>query len=222
MIIVKPVTDWSQFASCLQLRLETYSHLGYVSSDSRCDIDPFDWSSIHFIAVAEDEATAGTVRLIIQAADGPGDVTELQASEQWCSRLRNQTGTFVTRSASIPILATMKDNQIADAILHAERPAELSRIIVAPEFRGASVCRQLSDAVVAKARELHRDVLFLQCLPIHVGLFQKLGFEPLLQSLDYRLLNVPDRVVAMRMLLEGSTALPKRSQSGVQGPESKS
>ena len=220
MIIVKPVTDWSQFTSCLQLRLETYAHLGYLSSESRCDIDPFDWSSVHFIAVDEDEATAGTVRLIIEAAGGPEGIAELQASEQWCSRLQKQTGTFATRSASIPILATMKDNQIADAILHAERPAELSRIIVAPKFRGVSVCRELSNAVVEKARELHRDVLFLQCLPKHVGLFQKLGFEPLLQALDYRLLNVPDRVVAMRMLLDGSVTLPKKSKCSVQNPES--
>ena len=76
-----------------------------------------------------------------------------------------------------------------------------SRIIVAPEFRGLGVSHLLSDAVVQKASDLRRDVLFLQCLPGHVRLFEKLGFEVLVQSLDYRLLTVPDRVVAMRMCL---------------------
>ena len=202
MIVVKPVTDWLQFESCLQLRFETYSRLGYVDSSNQSDLDPFDWSSIHFIALDEHQTIAGTVRLIIAERDVDSVIPELESSQTWYSRFEELNGNCIRKSTSIPILETMKGNHITESILRAERPAELSRIIVAPDFRSKGVSRLLSDAVVDQAKRLRRDVLFLQCLPGHVGLFQKLGFDELLPSLDYRLLTVPDRVVAMRMILE--------------------
>jgi GNAT superfamily N-acetyltransferase len=201
MIIVNSVTTSSQFSSCLDLRFKIYSQLGYIGSNSGCDLDAFDWSSIHFAATDENEVLAGTVRLILSNVR-VSDVPELESSELWCSEVRKRFGVNVSRSTSIPVLETLRENHVFQENFPAEKPSELSRIIVAKEFRGTGIGRMLSEAVIGKAKELGRDVLFLQCLPSHVTLFTRLGFQPVFQSLNYRLLTVPDRVVAMRMNLD--------------------
>jgi len=198
MITVQTVVSLSQFRSCLDMRYKIYSQLGYIESAHGWDLDAFDWTSIHFAATNENQALVGTVRLILADTES-SKASELESSERWCSNLLKICKMDIVRSNTLPILETLKENHIFSQKMPAERPAELSRIMVAPGFREKGICRMLSNAAVTKAMELGRDVLFLQCLPCHVKLFSKMGYQPIFQSLDYRFLTVPDRIVAMRM-----------------------
>ncbi len=201
MISVFPVTEKQQFIACLDLRFKTYSELGFVNPNLGSDLDRFDWSSFHFMALDENGTLAGTVRLILPVEDRLPNSPEFAAGAHWCSQIQQEHELHISKSRSIPILETLRDNDLPRSALQAAKPAELSRIIVAPGFRGRGGARALGRAVVAKAEAIGRDVLFLQCLPTHVDLFQKLEFEFVCQSLHYSHLTVPDRVVAMKRCL---------------------
>lgn len=198
MITVQTVTSAAQFRCCLEMRYQIYSHMGYIDSEHEWDLDAFDWTSIHFAATDENGELVGTVRLILADSDS-SRLSELKNSERWCSDLLKVCNINITRSHSLPILETLKDNHVYPSQEPPLRPAELSRIMVAPACRGKGIGRLLSAAVVTKAIEIGCDVLFLQCLPIHEQMFEKMGYQPIYQSLDYRFLTVPDRIVALRM-----------------------
>ena len=201
MIFVHRISDFQQLNQSLQLRLSCYSGLGFLRPGSRSDLDPFDWSSIHFLAEDDQRAVAGTVRLIIPYPERQFRQEHLRPTESWCDKINEEEQLKISRSLSIPMLDTLKDNEIAQQALAADRPAELSRIIVASGYRNRGVARMLTNAALAEAKKLGRDTMVLQCLPEHVPLFEKLGFEELFQSLEYRHLIVPERVVAMKRFL---------------------
>lgn len=202
-ITVQPVASWSQFTSCLNLRLTVYRDLGYLNADSNCDLDPFDWSSLHYIATDGNSEIAGTVRMILSQSDQAFVKAALLKSEQWCSRLLETHACAIEKSNSLPVIATLDDNRISVIVGPSRKLAELSRIIVAVKYRGSGVCRRLCEALIADAKRLRVETLFLQCLPCHVALFQKFGFEPVLRASEYRFLHVPDAVIVMRMSIDG-------------------
>jgi predicted GNAT family N-acyltransferase len=202
--IVVPVRSFQDFSACLRLRFDVYRQLDYINHSAGFDLDPFDWSSFHFMSVDPTGTISGTVRLIIQGAGKLQSHPELTAASQWSSQINDQTGLGLEWSDSLPILDTLINNGLDLTLLDSTAPAELSRIIVASRCRGRGVAVQLITAVIQQAEQLEIDALFLQCRPMHVRLFQRSGFKPILESLDYNHLAVPDAITAMRRPLRNS------------------
>lgn len=198
-ITIERVKSWSQFTSCLDLRLKVYRELGYLDAGSTCDIDSFDWSSVHFIATDEHDQIAGTIRLILCGSDDFPATQELLESNQWSSDLQEIHQSPAKKSKSLPVLETLNDNRILDQGLKSRKRAELSRVIVSSNYRSSGVCRRLCEAVVSESKRYRVDTLYLQCLPSHVELFRKFGFDLALESLEYRFLRVPGTVAVMQM-----------------------
>jgi GNAT superfamily N-acetyltransferase len=197
---VLPVTEFRQFRACLELRFATYQELGYVSPTAGGDLDPFDWSSIHFAVLDANKSLAGTIRLVIPSPALRDDPC-FRSTADWCSRERAESGAEIEPSASIPVLETLEVNALPSSVLGSLSPGELSRIIVAPGYRGRGLSQALVTAVRDRARQIGCDALFLQCLPSHVALFRKYGFEVALESLRYPHLTVPDRAWVMECRL---------------------
>jgi GNAT superfamily N-acetyltransferase len=112
--------------------------------------------------------------------------------------LNKQKRLGIKPSPSLPILENMRENGISTDCLHSKSPGEMSRIIVCPNSRGLGVSRLLSEAVASQARSIGCDAILVECLPYHELLFEKLGYAKLFESLKYKHLSVPERVVVMR------------------------
>jgi hypothetical protein len=197
MTSVIPVNLESQFRACLDLRCVVYKSLGYLSSDAVIDLDRFDCSSLHYAAVDESQAVVGTARLILPRACGIAIQRDLDRVEQWCLHVRDQYRIVIDRLSSLPVLETLEYNKRPISILGSKRPAELSRMIVAPQSRGQHIARALADVVVSEAKLLRRDVLFLECVANDVSHYKKYEFEPIVSALVYPHLIVKDEVVTM-------------------------
>jgi hypothetical protein len=192
----------SQFRACLDLRYEVYKSLGYLSCDAVTDLDRFDFSSLHYAAVDECQTVVGTVRLVLPKPFVMAIKRDLDRVEEWCLHICNQYGIMIDRSNSLPVLETLEYNKLTTALLGSKRPAELSRIIVAPQSQGQHIANALTDVVVKEARLLDRDVLFLECIASDVSLYKNYEFEPIVWSLVYPHLIVKDEVVTMSRRLE--------------------
>jgi predicted N-acetyltransferase YhbS len=98
-------------------------------------------------------------------------------------------------------METLEYNNLPMSLLGSERPAELSRIIVAPQSRGQNIARALTEVVIKNARFLGIHVLFLECIASDVPRYRKYEFEPIVSSILYPHLIVKDDVVTMRRRL---------------------
>ena len=54
---------------------------------------------------------------------------------------------------------------------------ELSRVIVRKKWRGHGFSKLLVRHVLADMDSMNVDGLVLECLPIHVGIYEKMGFQ---------------------------------------------
>jgi len=81
-------------------------------------------------------------------------------------------------SLGLPIFESQPQaNELISEILrNDEHCGELSRVTVAPEYRGAHLSEKLVTFAVAQARRAGLRRLFLECLDIHERLYQKFGF----------------------------------------------
>lgn len=198
--VVLPVADLSGFIESLRLRYRVYRELGYIDHDDGLDLDEFDRSSLHFNAVGPGGGIAGTVRLILPVGhDCSIGRDGLAQVGLWCDAVQRSITRPVVGRTTLPVFETMRDNQIPLEARDQCHAGELSRIIVAPSSRGMGLASRLAAAVVDSARDLGLRIVFIECLPPHVPMFARFGFEIVNRSLDYSLLLVPNRVVAMKL-----------------------
>jgi predicted N-acetyltransferase YhbS len=78
----------------------------------------------------------------------------------------------------LPILESSDFDSRWSRVLKETSPgAELSRLVVKPEYRGLHISVDLVRAVLAKSVEMQRRVLLLECIPAHEGMYSRYGFR---------------------------------------------
>ncbi|MFO0798475.1 MAG: GNAT family N-acetyltransferase [Gemmataceae bacterium] len=98
---------------------------------------------------------------------------------------------------SLPILQSTEFEANNRKILQdAGDMAELSRVVVAPQFRGCGLSRLLVRAAVAVAIDLRKKMLLLECVPGHVPMYRKFGFEAI-EGCHTRAQDLDQKAVAM-------------------------
>ncbi|MGR9052329.1 MAG: GNAT family N-acetyltransferase [Gammaproteobacteria bacterium] len=65
----------------------------------------------------------------------------------------------------------------ADLVRHRVRNAEVSRVIVAKEYRGSGLGEVLVDSLISVAMEEQLELLFLACKKDHRSFYEQCGFE---------------------------------------------
>jgi GNAT superfamily N-acetyltransferase len=78
----------------------------------------------------------------------------------------------------LPIFQSQKLFDLVREILkRGEACGELSRVIVAEEYRGAGVSTRLVEFALSEAARLGVQRIFLECLALHEALYGKRGFR---------------------------------------------
>ena len=194
---VRLATEEDELRQAFQLRFELYDALGYLEADvaanpSRIEVDSFDSSALHFVAVDKKAGVVGAVRLITNA-DPPTAaifrsvpdiiekqqslIAEIVADEQV---LREKIGAHT--ATPFPILegSDFKDHwpEFLDEY-PADDGGELSRLVVSPRSRGLGISTLLVRMVNSVAVDLGKQYIILECVPQHVGMDQRHQFVTL-------------------------------------------
>src|SRR5262249_28676081 len=127
----------------------------------------------------------------------------------WCQALAEaEPDPLFRRKLSAPCLFPLPILQSTDfrgrwpnAMAEAGDGGEVSRIVVAPRYRGAGVSRVLVRAAIAVAFDLRKRSLMLECAPAHVAMYEKYGFTPL-GGHHVRTTQLDQRAVAMTLPLD--------------------
>jgi len=78
---------------------------------------------------------------------------------------------------------------------------ELSRVVVAPQYRGLGVSRLLVRIAIATAFDLEKSFLLLECVPTHAKMYAHYGFT-LLEGHHCRAQELDQVAVGMRLNLQ--------------------
>ncbi len=192
---VSPVSDQKNLHQSFELRGRVYGALGYIEK-STIEMDAYDLTSIHFLALdrANRDRVAGAMRLIIPG-NGSGqfpltaqryqlanyekwsrDIAKTNVDRQWWKTIMKGTPT------ALPVLNAFKYFEVPDEAMEVDEKimpknvCELSRVVVAPEYRGMGVSKLLVNQAISMAKELRRQYLWIECAPHHIGMYQKYGF----------------------------------------------
>lgn len=182
---VRRIDDEYELAKYYKLRHRVYSVMGYMSERkeavaSGLEIDGCDCRAIHLGAFEQCEGyqeLAGTARLLLANA---GE-THWAAWTRRLLRADRPLAVLVRNEAlqlRLPVFQSQHLNdELQDALMHNLLCAELSRVIVAPEYRGAGLARTLVEAAISEARNAGVHRLYLECLRLHETLYSKFGFQ---------------------------------------------
>ena len=83
--------------------------------------------------------------------------------------------------------------------------AEISRVIVSPRYRGMGISTLLIRAAIALSVHMELRHLVLECIPLHVEMYQKHGFEAL-PKYHCRSRDLDQIAVGMRLCLQEAAA----------------
>jgi hypothetical protein len=75
----------------------------------------------------------------------------------------------------------------------------MSRVVVGEDFRGLGISRLLVRACVSAAIDLQHRFVVLECIPQHVPLYEKVGFEKIKDVNYQRAWGVNQLAVVMRL-----------------------
>jgi predicted GNAT family N-acyltransferase len=221
-IEVRPVDNAAELEKCLALRHGVYKLLGYSydGADNETDgleLEYYDQSALHFIATVpgDPDRVAGTARLVVCAIrvgngrrlfdtahirDKYRGLCEQVAAKSFALKKKLETGSV---TAALPLLAAFDYDDLSP---RAGDPVgafcELSRVVVAEEFRGFGVSRLLVRACIAAAFELQRRHIVLECIPQHVRLYEKFGFTTVTSSKPRRAWGIDQLAEVMRLDLD--------------------
>ncbi len=198
-ITVNAVRSRAELEECLKLRYRVYHAMSYLEDEvSRCpakiELDYFDQLSIHLIARTSDGHVVGTARLIAPSISPfeKGDMVEepldlQRRCRQWCHSTAQSVSEPVFRNklqeayaVSLPIFqSTDFKDRWGEILQPTGTYAEISRVIVAPEFRGLGISTLLMRTAIAVAYDIGKTRLLLECIPAHTRMYEKFGFREL-------------------------------------------
>jgi ribosomal protein S18 acetylase RimI-like enzyme len=244
-IEVRPVANAAELQRCLALRYEVYNLLGYLyeredNETVGLELDYYDPSALHFIATVpgEPDRVAGTARLIV--ADTRvrrvrlfGDTARIRERYRLLCEQVAATSVLLKNkmeigpgAAALPLLAAFDYDDLTPCASDTVGAfCELSRVVVAEEFRGLGVSRLLVRACIAAAFELQQRYIVLECIPQHVGLYEKYGFTTVRSSNHRRAWGIDQLAVVMRLDLDDvptneAVQIAKRDVAMMQIPRS--
>jgi ribosomal protein S18 acetylase RimI-like enzyme len=236
-----PVSDQNTLYQSLELRGSVYNSLGYIEhfdGNPMLEMDAYDLTSLHFVAMdqANGNRIAGSMRLIIPGIDevtrgfNPEVLEKLSNYQRWCQDIAAtsrdpQWWKILQRGTlnALPVMSAFEYFKVPGQFLDIDKTnmpnniCELSRVIVAPEYRGMGISRLLVNHAISVAKELRRKYLWIECAPHHIKMYEKYGFV----VKDYqgnRFYERPQRldtwVVAMYLNL-ADTPYQQQSESAV-------
>jgi predicted GNAT family N-acyltransferase len=183
---IRPIATDTELCNYFKLRHQVYTPMSYLEemieeTTTQMDIDWFDKQAVHLGAFGEQDQLLGTARII---------TTELvnETHRERTMRVAAQDPVLEARviygGAPLALLPVFQSDNHFDgyleamhAVIRGLRFAELSRVIVHPDYRGAGLSLDLVTAAVDVARQHDVFEIFLECLPIHERLYRKAEFR---------------------------------------------
>jgi len=217
-VTVRPLKTINQreLQDYFSLRHKIYTVMGYLdeeveNSRSKLEVNEADLHAIHMGACCRNgsrEKLIGTARVVTNGAVDETlheTLTEL-VNDDAVAKQRLET----PYPLGLPIFQshTRMNGIIQEVFSKNQSCGELSRVIVAPQYRGRGISTRLIDAALRKSIAAGTRRLFLECLAIHTTIYEKHGFR-CISGIRGQVVDVGRTMVAMELRPEELDNLPE-------------
>jgi predicted GNAT family N-acyltransferase len=207
-IFVRPLRTGNEgeFRDYFVLRHHVYTIMGYLDEEiedsrSKLEMNEADVHAIHVGAFYRNGAQlrlVGTARVVTNSeADKPlQTILEAIAGDDPVARQRLDTPYLL----GLPIFQSHggMNSIIHEVFTRNQSCGELSRVIVAPEFRGNGISKRLIAEALRRSISKGAQRLFLECLQVHEALYEQLGFHRI-RGVVGPVVDVGRTMIAMEM-----------------------
>lgn len=182
---VRPIPDEFELWRYYRLRQRVYRIMGYVSEEkervrAQLEIDGCDVNAIHLGAFELCEGhhnLVGTARILLSN----GRETRWAEWTRHLLKFEKRLRAIVEKEnlpLGLPVFQSQQLNSHLQESMEKELLcAELSRVIVTSNYRGAGLSRMLVQNAIDVAAQNGVDRLYLECLRLHEPMYAKYGFE---------------------------------------------
>ena len=220
---VEVVQSMDQLRDCLALRKKVYGLMSYlpdkiVADPSGIEMDGYDIgrSTWRPCGAPRSSARRGSLRNCLPMSTRSAESASMRSTHSVSTasgRRRSRGGPASrTREGSTARSSRCRSSSRATSaerwaeMLEQTSPgAELSRLVGGPACRGLGISALLIRAVLAKAFQIHRRVLLLECIPTHVPMYARYGFKPLSDDPHSRPTDLDQFAVGMWCRLDNSS-----------------
>lgn len=216
---VRLVSRQHELLEYFRLRHRIYGIMGYLapeieSAPSRMEMDWCDSIALHCAAYQRlkggQQVLAGTARVVVASSAQPQKHAELLAKyRHWVAALAKNDPSLAQAfeqplGLELPIFHSQKLGRVLKQAIEADEVCgELSRVIVAEDFRGSGLSRKLVEFAVQEAARAGVTRLFLECLELHEELYRQFGFEKI-EGAKASVIGVNKTMIAMQRRLTGT------------------
>jgi predicted GNAT family N-acyltransferase len=224
---VRRIAGEFELKKYFQLRHQIYSIMGYLDerkerAPSQMDIDASDATALHYGAFHRNkgyDTLVGTFRIVLtdQSSSAFSDWTRglLDSDPQLRSLVHDESSIFTLR---LPIFHSQQlDEQLQRSIQGNLLCAELSRVIVAHDFRGLGLSRLLVEQAKQEALQQRVHTFYLECLRIHEPMYGKHGFKTI-QGKRGRVQGVNRTMIPMELEFATTSAGPEMAAAVERAP----
>ena len=210
-VTVRPLrtTNQRELQSYFSLRHQVYSIMGYLdeeveNSRSKLEVNEADLHAIHLGAFCRNgaqEVLAGTARVVTNGSVDHALYATIKqlVDDDPVARERLETPYLL----GLPIFQSHSpmNGILREVLTTNQRYGELSRVIVAPQYRGQGIANRLIEAALRKSIVSGTRRLFLECLAVHTSLYAKHGFD-CISGVKGQVVDVGRTMVAMELRQE--------------------
>lgn len=208
--ILRRINGEFELKKYYELRHRVYKIMGYLSENkedvpSRMEIDWCDKNAIHLGAFEQSsgfDKLAGTVRILFSNPLNTRYVEWTDNLLKSDNRLRAQVSNEHLQFG-LPVFHSHNLNpHIKEVVEHDLSCAELSRVIVDENYRGAGLAVQLTSRAIEEACLIGVDRIYLECLRLHEALYEKFGFQRI-EGSGGRVIGIGKSMIAMHREIAG-------------------
>ena len=183
---IRELEGKDDFRAYFALRYKTWKGLGYLLPEHDCaksqwELDYLDRDSVPIGAFLDDGELVGCTRLVSQFGRESDDIDLIEEliEEVDSQQLRDSFSRRMFLHQSFDVLEAFEDfHEFYRPIARNEvKTAEVSRVIVNPDYRKQGLGEGIVDSAVALARSRSFEILFLACHEKHESFYERCGFR---------------------------------------------
>ena len=185
-ITVRKLEDINDFKQYFKLRYQVWNEVGYLlaymqSTNNLLELNYTDRTALPIGVFNQNQQLIASARLVFPAGQESSYVPLIQGiiDETKSEQLKKNFAYPNTLKHPFDLLECFQgfNGYFANLVKKGIRNAEVSRVIVAPEYRHSGLGEVLVDSLISTAYTEQVDLLFLACKKEHKNFYEQCGFR---------------------------------------------
>lgn len=206
IIKIRTLQSEDDFCQYFKLRYQVWSEMGYLPADKQCtksqfELDYTDRTALPIGIFNQNQELIASARLVFPAGRESHHVSLIKKMIAATSdeQLKGNFNYPKTLKHPFDLLECFCgfNEYFARLVRKSIRNAEVSRVIVAPEYRCSGLGEVLVDSLISMALHEQLQLLFLACKKEHQSFYEQCGFKTVEGIASDRFADIDQHSIAM-------------------------